>query len=80
MICGIILAINKTHTDEKGKLCLESVNFSLSILNTKTRRTNPRAWRSLGFVNDMNANFGNSDIKQVGSTELNPIKVSANLI
>ena len=80
LICGIILAIDKTHTDEKGKLCLESVNFSLSIFNTKTRRTNPRAWRSLGFVNDMNAKFGISDIEQVGSTEFNPINVSADLI
>ena len=82
LICGIILAIDKTHTDAKGKLCLESVNFSLSIFSTKTRRTNPRAWRSLGFVNDLSAKFGNSDIGQeVGRNELNPSSnVSANLI
>ena len=53
VICGIILTFDKTHTDAKGKLCLESVNFTLSIFNTKTRRSNPRAWRSLGFINDL---------------------------
>ena len=45
IICGIILAIDKTHTDAKGKLCLEGVNFTLSIFNTATRRNNYRAWR-----------------------------------
>ena len=29
VICGVIFAIDKTHTDQTGKLCLESVNFSL---------------------------------------------------
>ena len=58
VICGIILAIDKTHTDSKGKLCLESVNFTLSIFNTETRRNNPRAWRSLGFINDLTAKYG----------------------
>ena len=35
VICGVIFAIDKTHTDQKGKLCLESVIFSLSIFNAK---------------------------------------------
>ena len=48
----------KTHTDAKGKLCLESVNFTLSIFNTETRRNNPRAWRSLGFINDLSTKYG----------------------
>ena len=56
-ICGVIFAIDKTHTDTKGKLCLESVNFTLSIFNTETRRNNHRAWRSLGFINDLNTKF-----------------------
>ena len=38
--CGIILAIDKTCTDAKGKLCLEGVNFALSIFNATTRRNN----------------------------------------
>ena len=76
LICGIILAIDKTHTDAKGKLCLESVNFSLSIFNTKTRRTNPRAWRSLGFVNDLSAKFGNSHIEVDNNPELNRCNTS----
>ena len=58
LICGVILAIDKTHTDTKGKLCLESVNFTLSIFNTETRRNNPRAWRSLGFINDLYTKHG----------------------
>ena len=58
VICGIVFAIDKTHTDTKGKLCLESVNFTLSIFNTQTRRTNYRAWRSLGFINDLNTKYG----------------------
>ena len=57
LICGIIFAIDKTHTDTKGKLCLESVNFTLSLFNTETRRNNHRAWRSLGFINDLNTKF-----------------------
>ena len=58
VIAGVILAIDKTHTDAKGKLCLESVNFTLSIFNTETRRNNPRAWRSLGFINDLSTKYG----------------------
>ena len=57
IICGIILAIDKTHTDVPGNLCLEAVNFTLSIFNTETRRNKARAWRCLGFVNDLNAKY-----------------------
>jgi len=65
VICGIILAIDKTHTDAKGKLCLEGVNFTLSIFNMATRRNNYRAWRSLGFINDLNTIYGgNFNINQ----------------
>ena len=65
VICGIILAIDKTHTDVKGKLCLEGVNFTLSIFNMATRRNNYRAWRSLGFINDLNTIYGgNFNINQ----------------
>ena len=55
VICGIILTVDKTHTDAKGKLCLEPVQFSISILNTKTRKKNPNAWKCLGFINDLDA-------------------------
>ena len=41
VICGIILAIDKTHKDTKGKLCLQGI---LSIINTGTRRNNCCAW------------------------------------
>ena len=55
VICGIILTVDKTHTDGKGKLCLEPVQFSLSIFNTETRKKNQSAWKCLGFVNDLDA-------------------------
>ena len=54
VICGIILSIDKTHTDVKGKLCLEPVKFSLTLFNTETRRKNIHAWRRLGYINDLN--------------------------
>ena len=55
VICGIILTVDKTHTDAKGKLCLEPVQFTLSIFNTETRKTNKSAWKCLGFINDLDA-------------------------
>ena len=55
VICGIILFIDKTHTDVKGKLCLEPVKFSLTLFNTETRRKNINAWRRLGYINDLDA-------------------------
>ena len=66
VICGVVFAIDKTHTDTKGKLCLESVNFTLTLFNSETRRSNPKAWRSLGFINDLNAKYG-SGIAHVSS-------------
>ena len=75
LICGIILAIDKTHTDTKGKLCLESVNFTLSIFNTETRRNNPKAWRSLGFINDLYAKHG-TGIKEIFLSDDTKVDVS----
>ena len=57
LICGTILTIDKTHTDAKGKLYLEPVNFSLSIFNKITRRKIKSSWRTLGFVNDLDGNY-----------------------
>ena len=57
LICGTVLTIDKTHTDAKGKLCLEPVNFSLSIFNKITRRKMKSSWRTLGFVNDLDGNY-----------------------
>ena len=48
-----MLTSDKTHTDEKGKLCLEPVQFTLAILDKEIRKTNSRAWRCLGYINDM---------------------------
>jgi len=76
VICGIIFAIDKTHTDSKGKLCLEAVNFTLSIFKTKVRRNNPRAWRCLGFINDLNAIYGSG----ITNTEKQSKKVSVQCV
>ena len=75
VICGIILAIDKTHIDTRGKLCLESVNFSLSIFKTETRRNNPQAWRSLGFINDLSTRHG-SGIEEISTVHDNNSYVS----
>ena len=61
VICGIIITIDKTHTDWKGKLCLEPVQFTLSIFNTKTRKTKASAWKCLGFINDLDT-YKNSKV------------------
>ena len=53
-MCGIIVAVDKTYIDAKGKLYLGGINFTLSIFNKATRRNNYRAWLSLGFINDLN--------------------------
>jgi hypothetical protein len=44
--------IDKTHTDINGRLCLEPLQFTLGIFN-RTIRGQPRAWRTLGYVNDL---------------------------
>ena len=53
LICGVILTVDKTHTDWKGKLCLEPVQFTLSIFNKELRKRNSNAWRCLGYINDL---------------------------
>ena len=55
---NVIFAIDKSYTDQKGKLCLESVNLSLSIFNAKVKKSNYKAWRSLGFIHDLSVSFG----------------------
>ena len=57
IVCGVILTMDKTHTDNKGKLCLEPVQFSLSIFNTDTRKRNGSAWKCLGFINDLDSHI-----------------------
>ena len=53
LVCGVILTMDKTHTDWKGKLCLEPVQFTLSIFNKDVRKRNSKCWRCLGYINDM---------------------------
>ena len=80
VICGIVLSIDKTHTDVKGKLCLEPVKFSLTLFNTETRRKNVNAWKRLGYINDLDAvqglvdgfNHLPSDYSSMLSTDMSP--------
>jgi hypothetical protein len=50
-LCPIIFFIDKTHTDNNGRWCLEQVRFTLGIFNRKTRNL-PSAWRTLGYIPD----------------------------
>jgi hypothetical protein len=49
VLCGIILAVDRTHVADKDKLSLEPVLFSLSII-PRALRNHPFAWRPLGFI------------------------------
>jgi hypothetical protein len=49
VLCGIILAVDRTHVADKDKLSLEPVLFSLSII-PHALRNHPFAWRPLGFI------------------------------
>ena len=49
LLVPIILFINKTHVDEKGRLTLEPVSFTLGIFK-KEVRNHPFAWRPLGYA------------------------------
>lgn len=69
LVCGIVLTIDKTHTDSRGKLCLEPVQFTLSIFNTNTRKRKSSAWKCLGFINDLEVDVNSRNHKK-------PINVS----
>ena len=49
--CPIIFFIDRTHTDLNGRFTLEQVRYTLGIFNYQTRN-NPRAWRTIGYIND----------------------------
>jgi hypothetical protein len=49
ILCGIVLAIDRTHVADKDKLSLEPVLFSLSII-PRSLRNHPFSWRPLGFI------------------------------
>lgn len=51
VLCPIIFFIDKTHTDNNGRLCLEQIRFTLGIFNRKTRNS-AKAWRTLGYIAD----------------------------
>jgi hypothetical protein len=52
VLCPIILFIDKTHTDQHGKLTLEPVTMTLGIFNLNMRRR-PQAWRTIGYIPNM---------------------------
>ena len=65
ILCPIIIFVDKTHSDVKGRLTQEPVMYTLGIFNQKTRN-NPRAWRPLGLLPNFKSvtQDRNSDRKQ----------------
>ena len=53
----------------KGKLCLEPVKFSLTLFNTETRRKNSRAWRRLGYINNLDVQHLTNNVTTFFSNE-----------
>jgi hypothetical protein len=51
ILCPIIFFIDKTHTDNNGRLCIEQVRFTLGIFKRSVRNQS-RAWRSIGYIMD----------------------------
>jgi hypothetical protein len=51
LLCPIILFIDKTHCDTKGRLTLEPVSMTIGLLTKEVRRL-PESWRCLGYVNN----------------------------
>ena len=55
----IIFWIDKTHTDIHGRLKLEPLMMTLGVFNRETRN-NPMAWRTLGYVTDIQGKGGSN--------------------
>ena len=51
-LLGIKMFIDATHTDVHGDWVLDPVNFTFTFLSNQVTREH-RAWRPLGFVNDL---------------------------
>jgi hypothetical protein len=51
LLVPIILFIDKTHCDAKGRLTLEPVSMTIGLLKKEVRRL-PESWRCLGYVNN----------------------------
>jgi hypothetical protein len=51
ILCPIIFFIDKTHTDNNQRLCIEQVRLTLGIFKRKVRNLS-RAWRSIGYITD----------------------------
>jgi len=52
VLLPVILFVDKTHTDVVGRLKQEPVLFTLGCFDLKTR-SNPDAWRPLGYIPNM---------------------------
>ena len=49
VLVPIIIFLDKTHHDNKGRLCIEPASFTLGIFKKEVRNL-PMAWRPLGYV------------------------------
>ena len=65
MLCELMLFIDKTHLDVKGKHTLEPIMFTLGIFN-RHYRNKSEAWRPLGYLPNLDqlAPHSSADEKQ----------------
>ena len=68
VLLPIVGFIDQTHCDKSGKLKLEPIKLTLGIFNRSTRNTN-KAWRTLGFVQDMSTYDHHSILKKNANSE-----------
>lgn len=52
VLLPLILFIDKSFLDKKGKLNSEPITFTLGIFKRDVRNNNPNAWRSIGHIAD----------------------------
>ena len=62
ILCPLILYLDALVVDAYGNLSLEPVTFTLGIFKRALRHA-AKAWRTLGFIEDLDSLFGSNHIK-----------------
>ena len=62
ILCPLILYLDALVVDAYGNLSLEPVTFTLGIFK-RFLRHHGKAWRTLGFIEDLDSLFGANHIK-----------------
>lgn len=63
ILCPIVIFLDKTHTDAKGRLTQEPVMFTLALFNQETRN-NRNAWRPLGLLPNFKNHVESKDVDE----------------